>query len=200
MWQKLLKKADKNGDGTVSQDELTTAVSDSGNNSSSSVSDILNVFDTDKNGSITESEFTSGMQQLSQSNRPPPPPPPPTLSTDDLKKMYEQADTNGDGKVTKDELKAAMPKDSNGNGPSVDDVFSSLDTDGDGSITSSEYVTGMQKHQEEMQARFSDLQSATSTSTSSSNTLLSLLQSTGNYDQTGDVQKKVLDSLLSVVA
>jgi Ca2+-binding EF-hand superfamily protein len=52
------------------------------------------------------------------------------------KQMFQKLDQNGDGKVTKDEMSAAQPQD--GQGPSVDEIFSQVDTNQDGSIDESE--------------------------------------------------------------
>lgn len=60
-------------------------------------------------------------------------------------RMFSNADANGDGKISKNEMTkvvANMPQ----GGPSVDDIFSKLDTDGDGSITQSEFAAREKAH------------------------------------------------------
>ncbi len=60
---------------------------------------------------------------------------------------FKKIDQDGDGKLTKDELKTGMPQ--NGRGPSVDDIFSKVDTNQDGVIDEAEDKTAseeMQKH------------------------------------------------------
>ena len=52
------------------------------------------------------------------------------------KAMFDRLDADGDGKITKAELKAAIP--AGGKGPSVDDIMSQADTNGDGAIDESE--------------------------------------------------------------
>jgi len=57
-------------------------------------------------------------------------------------RMFNNADANSDGKISKDEMAkvvANMPQ----GGPSVDDIFSKLDTNGDGSISKSEFEAWM---------------------------------------------------------
>jgi Ca2+-binding EF-hand superfamily protein len=49
---------------------------------------------------------------------------------------FKKIDQDGNGKITKDELKAGMPQD--GKGPSVDDIFSKVDTNQDGVINEAE--------------------------------------------------------------
>ena len=59
------------------------------------------------------------------------------------KQMFQKLDQDGDGKVTKDELTAAMPQD--GKGPSVDDIFSQVDSNEDGYIDESENDAFLEK-------------------------------------------------------
>lgn len=49
---------------------------------------------------------------------------------------FKKADADGDGKITKEELSAVLPK--NGKGPSVDEIFSRVDTNNDGAIDATE--------------------------------------------------------------
>ena len=70
--------------------------------------------------------------------RPPPPPP---------DKVFDTADTNKDGYVSKDELAAVM---GSGSGK-IDKLFSKIDTDGDNLISRSEDETFRKNMTEEMQ-------------------------------------------------
>lgn len=56
---------------------------------------------------------------------------------------FKKTDGDGDGKITKDELKTALPE--NGKGPSVDDIFSKVDTNQDGAIDETEDAAAMEK-------------------------------------------------------
>jgi Ca2+-binding EF-hand superfamily protein len=63
--------------------------------------------------------------------------------------FFKKMDTDGDGKVTKDELKTFLSDKSGGakapqGAPSIDDIFSRIDTNGDGSIDESENTSFMQ--------------------------------------------------------
>ena len=49
---------------------------------------------------------------------------------------FKKTDQDGDGKITKDELGSAIPK--NGKGTGVDEVFAKVDTDQDGAISEEE--------------------------------------------------------------
>src|SRR5690348_552856 len=67
--------------------------------------------------------------------------------------LFQKLDTNGDGKISKDELGAALANQqssggANSKGPSLDDLFSRIDTNGDGSIDQSEndaFLSSVQK-------------------------------------------------------
>lgn len=56
---------------------------------------------------------------------------------------FKQADADGDGKITKDELSKVIPQD--GKGPSVDEVFTKVDTNQDGAIDATEDAAAMQQ-------------------------------------------------------
>jgi Ca2+-binding EF-hand superfamily protein len=49
--------------------------------------------------------------------------------------LLKKADKDGDGKISKEEFKAAMPQ---GGGPNADSLFNKIDTNGDGFIDESE--------------------------------------------------------------
>jgi Ca2+-binding EF-hand superfamily protein len=63
--------------------------------------------------------------------------------------VFKKIDADGDGKVTKDELKTFLSSKSGGanspaGAPSIDDIFSRIDTNGDGTIDESENASFMQ--------------------------------------------------------
>lgn len=136
MRQQMFSKIDTNGDGKHDADELSAMVAN-GPQGGPGVEDILAQFDTDGDGSISESEFNTAPQG---------PPGGPSgagaMSTEDLvAQMFAQADENEDGVIDEDELAqiAAMgPED----GPSAEELLSRLDTDGDGTISETEFAEG----------------------------------------------------------
>lgn len=64
-------------------------------------------------------------------------------------KMFEEADTNKDGKLTKDEMRASHDK-------RIDKMFSELDTDKSGDLTKAELDAGRDKMREKMKERWKD--------------------------------------------
>jgi EF-hand domain pair len=67
--------------------------------------------------------------------------------------MFKKADANNDGKISKDELsQVAQAKDTK-NGPSVDDVMTSMDTNKDGSISRLESDAGLAKIAQDMKGQ-----------------------------------------------
>jgi len=94
----------------------------------------------------------------------PPPAPPPSGSTlasatlasllqfqqhkpsasDLADKIVSQADTDGDGSLSLDEVTSALSKGQNGKTTSLSDAFNSLDSDGDGKLSADELASGLQ--------------------------------------------------------
>lgn len=147
MRQQLFNKIDTNADGSIDKTEMAALIEE---NTSSMVSSIFGNVDTDQNDLISQIEFDSGLAKLGQemknsdtlsgasgSSAPPPPP----------EKVFDTADTNEDGVVSKDELAAVM----GGNGGNIDELFSQVDTDGDGSITRAEDESFREKMADRME-------------------------------------------------
>ena len=176
MWQNLLKTADTDGDGKISKAELTAVQSGNQNSSGPSADDIFSQTDSDGDGYLTSTEFSTQAEKMGPPPGGPGGPPP---SAEDL---FKTADSDSDGKVTLDELTSALPDDQKSNAASI---FKSMDTDGDGSVTQSEFTAAMKKKQEEM--------SSQSASDSSSGTATS-------YSQTGEAAQTFAQSLFSAQA
>jgi Ca2+-binding EF-hand superfamily protein len=146
MRQQMFNKIDSNSDGSIDKSEMSAFIEE---NASSLVSSIFGKQDTNQDSLISKIEFESEMaklgQQMKQGNgmfgasgmsAPPPP-----------EKVFDTADTNKDGVVTKEELAAVMGQ----GGGNIDQLFSQVDTDGDGSITRSEDKAFREKMATQMQ-------------------------------------------------
>jgi Ca2+-binding EF-hand superfamily protein len=129
---KVFDTADADGDGSMTKEELAAVIGDG------SADELFGKIDTDGDGLISRTEdetFRASMAGASGMQAPPPPP----------DKVFDTADTNQDGIVTKEELAAVM-----GSG-NIDKMFSKIDADGDGAISRSEDETFRNKMTEEMQ-------------------------------------------------
>jgi Ca2+-binding EF-hand superfamily protein len=149
MQQRMFSKIDANGDGKIGKDELTQMVA-KGPQGGPSADDIMSKLDTDGDSSISQSEFAAGDKANRQAHQGPPP----MMagmgnmsSADFVKQLLSDADTNSDGKISKDELTQVMANAPEG-GSSVDDIMGDLDTDGDGFISESELLAASQADQQ----------------------------------------------------
>lgn len=149
MRQKMFNQIDTNGDGSIDKTEMSAMIQQ---NTTTLVDDIFGKVDTDQNGLISQIESDSGLAKLGQetkkdggiwgvSGRPHHPPPP--------EKVFDAADTNKDGVVSKEELSAIMGQ----NGGNIDDLFSKVDTDSDGLISRAEDETFRKQMTEGMQQK-----------------------------------------------
>lgn len=134
MRQQAFNQIDTNQDGSIDKSEIASLIQES---SSNLVNSFFSNLDTNQDDLVGTIEFESGMAKLEQqmkqaggvagtSGMSAPPSPP--------DKVFDTADTNKDGIVTKDELAAAIGQ----GGGNIDELFSQVDTDGDGSITRAE--------------------------------------------------------------
>jgi Ca2+-binding EF-hand superfamily protein len=143
MREKMFNQIDTSGDGSIDKSEFAALAQ---KNSSSLVDELFSNMDTDQDSLVSMIEFDSTLAKLEQqmkkgdsgmqamSGMPPPP-----------DKVFDAADTNGDGTVSQDELTALL-------GEKGADVFSRVDTDGDGLISRTEDETFRAKMDEQMKS------------------------------------------------
>ena len=96
MWQDLLKKADKDGDGKISKEELQAAAPQGKPHGGPSPMKIFEKADADGDGKISKSDFKAALPQGTDGA---------TAS-----KVFDRMDTNQDGVVDAQEYMAAMQK------------------------------------------------------------------------------------------
>ncbi|MGE7957829.1 XopAW family type III secretion system calcium-binding effector [Pseudomonas sp. NPDC089530] len=205
--KELLARLDSNSDGSVDQDELSSALSQKNNDGILvSLSKNFGDLDSDASGSLSSEEMAA--------MAPPPPPPrdqPPSteladalisaldsdgdgaISSDELssgltsagsnadsKQIFSALDKNQDGTVSQDELVASLTPPPPQRASS-EELFSQLDTDGDGSISSDELTSALQA-------------STGSTSTDTSAALLKALDSDSSGGVSSDELKAALQA------
>jgi Ca2+-binding EF-hand superfamily protein len=132
MWQEMLKRTDKDGDGKISKEEMQAGMPAKGGGPG--VDDIFSKIDTNADGYIDESENTTWVENMPKGQPPAGP---------DPFELFETADTDSDGKISKAEFKAAAPKDSDDS--TTDETFDAMDTNHDGYVSTEEYAAAMEK-------------------------------------------------------
>lgn len=153
-YQSMFSKLDKDGSGTVSQDEFSAGrPKDVSETQSATLFGTLNSSGT---GAMTYEEYVTGSEdtaqttsdkwsgdmmammldimQQSQGTEPPAPP----SSAD----MFADIDADGDGSVTQAEFVAARPDDVSEEQATA--FFASLDTESTGSLTEEQFTAGME--------------------------------------------------------
>jgi Ca2+-binding EF-hand superfamily protein len=156
MRQQMFAKVDANGDGKHDKDELAAMVAN-GPKGAPGADDILSKFDTDGDGTISESEFEAAAPPEQQMQGPPP-----MMggmggmsTADFLEQMFSSTDTNGDGVHDEEEL-AAMVANGPEGAPGVGEILEKFDTDGDGVISKAEFDAGHSQENELAQTSSSD--------------------------------------------
>lgn len=182
--QKMFARLDGDSDGKVTQDEFTAAMAKRFGSSEAAGGDrpdaatVFQKMDTDGDGGINVSEFKTAMETMRAGGSQggpggargaggPPPGPPPSgggddaSASEDAQQVFDAMDTDKDGKVSAEELLAALKKkaeeraeaagksaDASATAPTDADferAFAAIDSDGDGSITEAELTTLFQR-------------------------------------------------------
>jgi Ca2+-binding EF-hand superfamily protein len=178
--QKMFARLDGDSDGKVTQDEFTSAMEkrfgktdDASATGRPDAATIFQKTDGDGDGAITLEEFTTAFKAMRSSGGgqagggpqgaggPPPgppsgPPPSGASAAEEAEQVFDEMDTDKDGKVSAEELLAALKKKAEENGQSTDatntsgassaspdfeKLFAAIDTDGDGSVTQAELTS-----------------------------------------------------------
>jgi Ca2+-binding EF-hand superfamily protein len=133
MWQDLLKRADKNNDGKISREEFKAAMPQGAGPNADNIFDKI---DTNHDGFIDESENAAAAQKMHQGHHH-------HQKAADPLQVFEQADKDGDGKISKSDFQAALPQGTDST--TAGKVFDSMDTNGDGVVSAEEYMAAMGK-------------------------------------------------------
>ncbi len=131
---RLFQQIDADGDGTITQSELETAVSGAGG-STSAADQLYASLDPMSTGSVTEAQFAAETQGALFQTRPQAPPPSPD-------QLFAQADSTGTGAITKSELEQAVTA-NGGTSAQADALFAMLDANSTGLVTKQQFLSGM---------------------------------------------------------
>jgi Ca2+-binding EF-hand superfamily protein len=134
LWQKMLKKADKDGDGKVSKAELQAAMPEDG--PGPSADDVFRKLDTNSDGFIDEAESAAATQKPHKGH------PRPSQGADPLA-LFQKADSDDDGQISKADFKSALP--SGTDSATANQVFDSMDANQDGVVDAQEYMAALAK-------------------------------------------------------
>lgn len=150
--QKFFSKADANSDSSLSKDELlgalggTSAASDSGK-LSSAVDGLIGSLDSDSNGSLSTTEFSSFASQFDygsgsallaaqeQAS---------AMQQQFAQNLYSSLDSDSSGGISADELTSVLTS-AGQSGTDAASLFSSLDSDEDGSISQDELSSALKQ-------------------------------------------------------
>jgi calcium-dependent protein kinase len=123
--RQLFEEIDKDKDGKLSRSEVKQAIEDFGSSLRLTVDEIFMQCDFDQNGFIEFSEFVTAVQSKELE-----------YTGHNLRKAFLALDKNGDGKISKDEVREVLG-DLNDEG--IEQVFQQLDKDGSGEIDDVEF-------------------------------------------------------------
>jgi Ca2+-binding EF-hand superfamily protein len=181
--QNRFKKADQDGDGKITKDELSAAIPKNGKGPG--VDDIFNKVDTNQDGSIDEAEDKAAFEQM-RKNGPPGGPHGPggAGGQPDASKLaealFKKADGDSDGKISQDELTKVFAD--SGEDTDVSGLFKAADSDEDGSISQAELEELLKKALEQAQSNRSQAGAS------------------GGYDKAGGAKDSSTQSQFSAVA
>jgi len=132
--EQLLAKLDTDGDGSISKDEMSTAVSssDSKDGIMVSLSKAFSDLDSNDDDSLDADELAAMA---------PPPPPSMQPDTDVAESLLGSLDSDEDGAISSDELTAGLT--SAGSSADSSQVFDALDTNEDGSVSLDELTAAV---------------------------------------------------------
>ncbi|WPN62003.1 XopAW family type III secretion system calcium-binding effector [Pseudomonas sp. P9_35] len=192
--KELLSKLDSDGDGSVNQEELSTALSQKSDDGILvSLSDNFGDLDSDGSGDLSSEEMAAMAP-------PPPPPRDQAPNTELADALLSVLDTDGDGVVSSDELSNGLA--STGSDADSQQVFSALDKNEDGTVSLDELAASLAPPPPPQQASSEELFSqldADGDATVTASELSSALQA-GRRSDSSTEQANVSEALNRMIA
>ena len=130
----IFKQIDKNGDGTISLEELKFALESQKEKATLvELKKLMDCIDSDHNGTINYTEFIAGCLEQSTIAR-----------EDNMMMAFRMLDINSDGKVSREELRHLLEREEfKMTAKELDDLINSCDKNNDGEIDYKEFITMM---------------------------------------------------------
>lgn len=154
----LISGLDTDGDGEVSADEIATAFSAAGLDTST-IDSALSAIDSDSSGALNADELTTAITSDMQSHGPKGPPPggpppgggmggPPPSADEEASSILSALDTDEDSGLDMDEILSAFGMETDDEDGSVASALASLDNNGDGQLSLAELTSAIQQNRE----------------------------------------------------
>jgi Ca2+-binding EF-hand superfamily protein len=131
---KVIGQMDSDGDGSLSLDEVKSALGQSSNLDPSKLSDAFNKLDTNGDGKLSADELSSAMDAMKARHGHHHHHHQEASSSDEAQGILAKVDTDNSGSITLAEIGTATGADVSG----AQNAFASLDTNGDGALSADE--------------------------------------------------------------
>lgn len=198
----MMSKADADSNGVLSKDELgsflqSISAADGSSSASQEMTDKMFAdFDADGDGSITQDEAQTAMDNILGAMRGevngmnPPPPPPQGQGPMDPESFLSSADTDGNGSVNQAEFTAMLESGPLGKAQNSSDIinamFGETDSDGDSEVSLEELQAAMENHRPRHEATAENDKTAANQQADNSERLEMLVSQLLKYYQSND--------------
>lgn len=135
---KLIEDGDTDGDGSLSLEEIQTAM---GSEASDQLTAAVSNLDTDSDGKLSAEELSAGLEANRPERRGPPPPP---SSADVASRLIGDVDSDSDGSLSLAEIKSELGVDEDAD---LTSAFGKLDADGDNQLSTAELTAALDAFQ-----------------------------------------------------
>lgn len=133
--KQVFNNIDTDRSGSITYDELKTGLSKLGSKlSESEIQQLMDAVDVDRNGTLDYTEFITATMHRHRLNK-----------EENLLNAFKYFDTDGNGYISREELRRAMERYGIGDEANIDEVIEDVDTNKDGKINYEEFAAMMRK-------------------------------------------------------